>query len=117
MKEEFTILLPEVIQHQVELQAGFEAVIRQAKQCGNAQSAQALQGQMEHFNARVTAFASSAPIGPLSHLARLHRLDRHQFEVFEFFLLRLLLSFKLSDDQTQRAGLMSKYLCLAFKLP
>lgn len=59
MKDQLTTLLSDVIQHQVELQSGFETIIRHAEQSGDAQRAKVLMNQIEQFNARVTALSNA----------------------------------------------------------
>lgn len=59
MKDQFTTVRSDVIQHQVELQAGFAELIHHAQQCGDPHRARTLQDQLESFNARVTALANA----------------------------------------------------------
>lgn len=58
MKDQFTTLLSDAVQHQVELQGGIEELLRLVKQPDNARSAHALREQMDELNTRVTALAN-----------------------------------------------------------
>ncbi|MCH5551122.1 hypothetical protein L6227_17740 [Pseudomonas syringae pv. syringae] len=59
MKDQFTTLLSDVIQHQIELKSGFETIIHHVRQSGDVLRANAPLHQLEQHNVRVTVLANA----------------------------------------------------------